>query len=209
MHALTEFFQTCFSWPVLPATILVGLVLLYWVMVIFSGIGVDMIELDFDFPEGSILDLGFAPFRFLNLGTVPLMLWMSIFAFTAWISTIVIDGKTAHGTFEIGTDLQAIARTILIASVVTKLITQPFRGKFDVVEPNKAIDLIGKTCVVTTNEVTETFGEAKHETEGAPLILNVRTEEGTFRKGEAALIVSYSIEENIYFIKKRNEESAS
>ena len=76
MHALTEFFQTCFMWPVLPATILVGLVLLYWLMVIFSGIGVDMIELDFDFPEGSVLDLGFAPFRFLNLGTVPLMLWM-------------------------------------------------------------------------------------------------------------------------------------
>ena len=85
--------------------------------------------------------------------------------------------------------------------MLTKIITQPLRGRFDPVEPNKAEDLVGQTCVVTTSEVTKTFGEAKLATEGAPLRLKVRNGDGTLHKGDFAVIVEVAPEDNTYFVE--------
>ena len=86
--------------------------------------------------------------------------------------------------------------------MLTKVITQPLRGRFDIVEPNKAEDLVGRTCVVTTSEVTETFGEAEFATEGAPLRLNVRNDRGDVSKGDTVLITYFRSESNVYVVER-------
>jgi len=111
-----------------------------------------------------------------------------------------------HSGFDFTNDSLAIVRDFAIAAAITKILTQPLCGKFDVVEPIGSKDLLGKTCRVTTNEVTDKYGEANFATDAAPLVLHVRAAEETLSKGDFAKIVDYSPEENIYFVKRAEQE---
>ena len=63
--------------------------------------------------------------------------------------------------------------------------------------------MVGRTCVVITNEVTDKFGQAQIDTSGAPLIINVRTYgDVILTKGESALIIKEDRENNLYTVAK-------
>ncbi|MCH8829511.1 MAG: DUF1449 family protein [Planctomycetes bacterium] len=213
---MDELLGRIFMWPSWPAAMMVIMACVYWLLVIAGAVTVDLLHIDFHHVhidtdvDGSLLDLGFVPLRFLNLGRVPLMLWFSIFA----LSSLVISRLAAtyfgkpepHASFDFSRDALAIVRDFAVAALVTKVLTQPLRGIFDVIAPIGTADLIGKTCVIKTGEATENSGEARFATRGAPLLLTVRTTEGTLEKGELAEICDYSPDENIYFVKRANRE---
>lgn len=208
---MEQFFDNCLAWPSFPATCLLLLVCLYWMLVVIGAADLDFLDLDFDLDldvdvdiagEPSILQFGFLPVKWLNIGSVPTMLWISIFSLTGWMVSRLWDSPEAHASFQWTTDIPAIIRDFGIAALMTKAMTQPLRGKFDPVEPNKAEDLVGKTCVVTTSEVTETFGEADLETDGAPLKLKIRNTKETIARGDTVLIVDFRSEDNVYFVVK-------
>ena len=213
---MPEFLEPSFMWPTWPATMLVIVCCTYWLMVIVGAVTVDALHIDFHHVhfdtgiDGSLLDLGFVPLRFLNLGRVPLMFWLSIFGLSAWVVSRVIltnfEHMEPHREFVFATDSLAIVRDFVIATVITKILTQPLCGKFDVVEPIGSKDLLGKTCRITTNEATDKRGEASFATGAAPLVLHVRAAEGTLNKGDFAEIVDYSPEENVYFVKRAEHE---
>ena len=46
---MTEFFETCASGPVLPASVLLTLVCIYWLTVIVGAVGMDAFDFDLDF----------------------------------------------------------------------------------------------------------------------------------------------------------------
>ncbi|MFQ5731019.1 MAG: hypothetical protein ACE5KM_03585 [Planctomycetaceae bacterium] len=213
---MDEVLEPIFQWPTWPAAVLVIVACAYWLLVIFGAVTVDLLHVDFHDlhfdtdVDGSLLDLGFVPLRFLNLGRVPLMIWFSVFALSALVISRLIatyfENPGPHADFVFSSDALAILRDFAIAALVTKVLTQPIRHIFDFVAPIGAADLIGKTCVITTGEATETSGEARFATDGAPLLLTVRTAEGTMKKGERAEICDYSPQDNIYFVKRANQK---
>ncbi len=143
---MEQLIENCFSWPTWPATILVLTTSAYWLFAMLGAVDLDTIDFDLDIDididaAPSVFDLGFIPLRFLNLGSVPLMLWFSIFSLSAWILSRSIDYPSPHPNFEWMSDGQAILRDFGIATIITKFVTQPLRGRFKVVEPNLAKDL--------------------------------------------------------------------
>jgi hypothetical protein len=67
--------------------------------------------------------------------------------------------------------------------------------------------LLGQLCVISTSEVTGKNGQAKLHTEGAPLLLHVRTREGKrLRKGDLARIVDFDPANLIYYVEKLQQE---
>ena len=97
-------------------------------------------------------------------------------------------------------------RDFTAAALITKMVTNPMRGIFEVIEPIRGEELVGESCVITTGEATETFGEANFATGAAPLSLTVRVTDGTLQKSDLAEIVEYVAEENIYYVKRANQE---
>ena len=87
-----------------------------------------------------------------------------------------------------------------IAVILTKIFTQPLRGKFVHQEPNTIKDLVGQTCVVTTTEVNDKVGQAEYRTEAAPLLLNVRSENNSLAKGDTAVIVDFDESNHVYIV---------
>lgn len=208
---MEQFIQNSMNWPSFPATILLGLVCLYWVLMMLGAVDLDFLDIDVDLDmemdvdvtgHASILQFGFLPFKWLNIGSVPTMLWVSVFSLFAWMVSRLWNSPLPHPSFDWTTDLLAITRDFGVAALLTKAATQPLRGRFDPVEPNQQQDLVGKVCVVTTSEVTETFGEADLATDAAPLKLKVRNTHDNISKGDTVLIVDFQSEGNLYFVAK-------
>lgn len=201
---MNEFLQACFDWPTLPATILVVICLLYWLSVI---LGVMDLDLDFEVPtEGSsFLDFGFIGLKYLNLGDVPVMLWMSVFSLSMWMLSINFDYKIEIHSFI--DYLPLAARNVGISLVVTKLLTQPFKGLFKFTPPNQVEALLGKTCRVTSTSVNHRFGQAEMEAEAAPLKLHIRSEDETIQKGDLVRLTDFHSEQQVFYVVKINQES--
>ena len=206
---MTELLHAALNWPTLPATVLVAICVLYWMCVIIGVLDFDLLDFDLDFEVGgngpSILDFGFIGLKFLNLGEVPVMVWMSIFSLSMWMLSINFDaGVEIQSAMDY---LPLFLRNLGISLVVTKLITQPFKGYFQFTPPNQIETLLGKSCRVTSSSVTEKFGQAELETEGAPLKLHIRAEDETIQKGDLVRLTDYNQETQAFYVVKINQES--
>ena len=206
---MTELLHAALNWPTLPATVLVAICVLYWLFVIIGVLDFDLLDFDLDFEVGghgpSLLDFGFIGLKFLNLGEVPVMVWMSIFSLSMWMLSINFDaGVEIQSAMDY---LPLFLRNLGISLVVTKLITQPFKGYFQFTPPNQIETLLGKSCYVTSSSVTEKFGQAELETEGAPLKLHIRAEDETIQKGDLVRLTDYNQETQAFYVVKINQES--
>ena len=199
--------ETYFQWPVLPFSILMLMTFSYWLLVIMTGLDIDVfdfdLELDLDLDPDispSVTDLGMLGLKWLNLGEIPFMIWISFVVFCSWLITMILD----RGQPDITTGQTAIAigRALGLGIIATKLLTNPMRGKFRIKQPNTVAEMIGRTCSIVTNQATTEYGNAVCEVEeGAPLRLNVRTVEGTVQKNAIVKIVDYSEETGIYYVE--------
>lgn len=204
---MMDMLQQWFSWPTLPFSVLLSVVVAYWLLVIAGAFDLDFLDFDMDLDPGldgheSVLDWGLVGLRWFNLGDVPVMVWASAFALPAWVASTAFDkGLADPTTKEIAI---AVLRDIGIGLLAAKVITTPLKGKLKLVEPNVIEDMIGRSCVITSLEATPEFGQAQCQAEGAPLMLNVRAVEGVISKGERVEIVDYSAEQHVYFVRSQS-----
>jgi hypothetical protein len=216
MPAVWDYLGVCFSGANLPATVLLLLAIMYWLLAIVSGLDLDFLNFDLNLDGeadlGEVVGMGVVVLRFLNIGLVPLAIWGSVLAITWWMVSMLLD-RLLDNVYhpEVREEwfhaIQWSVRNFAIAIVLTKIFTQPLRGKFDAEEPNAAVDLIGGTCRIVTSEVSERFGQAEYVTEAAPLLLNVRTRSAAeFSKGDTAVIVDFDPERNLYFVERMKTE---
>ena len=203
---MVEFLQSCLTLPTVVPTALLGLVSGYWLLMIVSGIDLDVFDLDLDLDvdtEGhdSFLDWGMIGLKWFNLGQVPLMVWVSAFALSGWLMSVTFDREMTEPTLQM--TVAALARDFGVALFAAKLLTQPLKGKLTLKEPNAASTMIGHTCVITTSEATPDFGQARYAVEeGAPLILDVQTTSGVIPQGHEVRIVDYSAEKQTFFVEQ-------
>jgi hypothetical protein len=226
---MVEFLEMCVEGTNFASSALLGIVLVYWLFVLSGVLGLDILDFDLDMDAdvggnidvdgdvdidvgepgalGSMLGMGVVVLRFLNIGRVPLMLWVSVFALSLWALTMFLDKPENHVT--LGHDLIILLRNAAIAIVCTKVLTQPLQGKFDPVESQTVRDLIGKQCTVVTPSITETSGQVRCATEAAPLLLNARTKGEPLAKGELAVIAEIDLSQGIYYVEKAEQEVQS
>jgi hypothetical protein len=205
---LSWLIEPFFADPVMqPTSIVVAFLLLYWGLVALGTVDVEFLDWDFELSieaDGGFLDIGLVPIRFLNLGTIPVMIWVTIFSLSAWILSLLIHGRWAPDQ----TAGVVLAEACGMAALATKLITNPMRPIFDTAPPNLPETLIGKSCVVTSGSVTGTVGEASYATGQAPLILTVRSNsDEQLDRGQTAVITDYRAETNTYLVEAEREET--
>ena len=202
---MTELIYNAISPTVLPATLLLGLVVLYWLVALAAGWGFDALNvdlaLDTDAGEaslGGMLGAGAISLKFLNIGQLPINIWFSVFSLSFWMVSMIWPSEAAG----LGSVALVVLRNALIALLPTKLLTQPLRGKFDPREPDEAADLIGGVGVVTTVEVNPRGGQARFQAAAAPLLLNVKTTQSVISKGEQVEIIDHDHAVNVYIVER-------
>lgn len=194
------------------ATTLLGLVVLYWLLVIFGAIGIDAFDIDTDFDGEGDLELADGilgtMFAFFHVGQVPLMLVVSFFSLFFWFAMVCCN-HYLNPEFELWTTAMLIFPCGGVSLALTKICVMPIARllRSDNKDWNRN-ELIGQTAVVHTLKLDQSYGEIVFESDGPPLVLNARNETGqTLTKGDVVMVVAHDREKDICLVELAKLES--
>lgn len=211
------FLELCFSPASLPFTVLFVLVALYWLVVSMGILGIEAFDIDLDAdvdvdmdadPDLQVGGGGGAvteTLRFFNVGDVPLMILFSLLVIGMWVFSLLAThyARVWYGvspTLFVG--VVTFVPNLLLSLMLVKAITSPLKPVFRKLKGEMATrtQIVGKTCLITTSEVTRKFGQAELSLEdGPPVRLNVRADpKEELSKGDVALIVSHIAQGDTY-----------
>lgn len=223
MIAVKEIWQLAISPGVLPATILLVPVLLYWII---GALGV--FSLDIDSVDPSAADAGAADgahdgsgshdgdgahhdgvfgnimsgmTRLVNAQDIPLMVVLTLIAIFFWSALMF-----AHLLLgESMPDWALAPISLAVAIILTRLASTPLRPFFLALrkDSDKHVPVIGRTGVVRTQELTERHGQVEVPDPIGPMLINARLKPGVeaLKKGAEVIIFEYDPEHAIYFVK--------
>ena len=223
---MQEFLVTALSAPTLIFTILMGVVLLYWVTVMVGALDLDILDPggaaegldgavegaaegaaegladggDADLEVGGIAGVLAA----LKLRYAPVTVTFSVLTLLCWLGTFFGSRYLAPivpgGAWVAG--LAVTAAALLLAWPVTSLATRPLAPLFKTTGAKGNRDLIGSVVVVKTGNVDRTFGQAELNDGQAGLLLRVRCDdEDALKRGDRALIVDWDEEAHAFAVE--------
>ena len=209
---MMELVEQAFSGVNLLYTILLLMVLVYWLIVILGLIDLDAFDLDLDADVDGGLDAhegGFSWLAYFNVGEAPIMFFVSIVALVMWVVSMQVNSwldSAATSTLAANRGWLAVAiapLNLAFALFVAKFLMLParrLRGR-----EARRPSLIGKTCLVTSLEVTDAKGRCELPKHDHSLILEARTRNGeVLHKGDPAEIVETIVDgDHEYFIVTR------
>ncbi|MFT5619620.1 MAG: hypothetical protein ACI85I_002867 [Arenicella sp.] len=198
----------------LPYTILMLVVLIYWVSVILGVLDFDFLDFDVDVDMDLDVDVdadididagggfGFSQaLYFFNIGSLPFMIILSFLAFFMWSASVLTNHYIGNSSWLIALGLFI---PISIGSLfLTKFATIPFVKMFAAMEQETDIEVIGKECVLMESADSIHIAHGKVVTEsGLVQMINVQTiEEGkVISKGTTVIIVEYDEKKKCYLV---------
>jgi len=201
-QTLQPVIDSLFVGPLWPASVLLLLVVSYLAISLLSSLDIDGLDLDIDPNAHGWQSLGALSLRWLHLDEIPLVIWGGVFACVNWLIAYILwtafDSQRYEPTLMVSVLLSI--RNGVIAGTLTKFATAPL---VPYLAKSLAYDdgsLIGQTAVISSGEATPAFGQAKYDTGGAPLLLNIRTDGPHLRKGTVVRIASYEPTKRTYIV---------
>lgn len=208
-----ELFQAATSPNQILLTLLLGLVVCYWLLVILGAL-----DFDTDIPEdfgdsdadahhghgvntgGVWLNAG----RLLGFSQVPIIVWLSFLVLFMWFVSLVLNQKWNADVDTLRAMLLALPN-FAISAIGTKLVTLPVAKLFQAMTDSdtEAEEVIGRTGTIVSMEADERYGQLEIVARGAPLLINVRTQPGApaLLKGTQAQVTTAGPENTFYFIE--------
>jgi hypothetical protein len=165
----------------LPFTVLLGVVVLYWLFVMLGALDLSTggdADADAHHEGGGSGWFGHV-LHFINVGEVPVMLVASVMILCLWIGSLMTNYYFAGDSVLLACAF--LVPNLVLSLIVTRYVTLPLRPLFRYLmkEHGEERIVVGQTCQIITSEATETFGQAQIDTSGAPLLINVRTIDGS------------------------------
>jgi hypothetical protein len=203
---MMNFLEMCFTGPNVVASGVVLFILAFWMISMIGGLGFDALDLDVDTSldtDGldSILGIGMVPLRWLNLGAIPLMLWLTVFGLIWWgISLGFYAWYDQDWVVDRWDAALSIGRNVLLALVPTKLLTQPLIGLFSDKSTNTTEELVGR-AEITKMEITTKQGQVNVTSDGAVLVLDARTTDGHIATGQRVVVTAYDSSRRLFIVE--------
>lgn len=189
----------------LPLTILLALVVGFWILTLVGAIGTDVdVDLDPDASGGDLGDIPAAMLRAVNAGFVPVTIVLSVLILMMWIASILLNyyfNPAGSMLIALGFFLAAF----VLGVIATKAITQPlvpFMRRLK--EAENAPPVIGEVGIVRSIQLDPSYGQVEvQRPDGAPALLNARLgadSEPVFR-GTPVAIISFDEASGIYLVR--------
>jgi hypothetical protein len=142
---------------------------------------------------------------------VPIILWLGCFAVFQWLIAYGLWHyfESARYVPTLSESALLTARNAIIAAMATKIVTGPLVPYLASSATFSEETIIGEPCVISSGEATPTFGQARYNTGGAPLLLNIRTDGPTLVKGTLAIIVAYDTERRLYTVTQESTDNVT
>lgn len=203
------------------ATVLLIIILLYWLFALIGGLGMDDLDLGIDFSHDVDIDVaagidhdvdidagggsGFLQaLQFLNLGRVPFMIVLSLFILFLWIVTLIVTHFWDISDWG-GWSALLLLPLIIVSLFITGWVTKPLARFFHQIGYNgeKEIDFFGCSGKMLSTIEGEKIGIAEFLIGKNPIKLNVKSTQGDkLSYGDSVIITRMPDEGNIYQVIK-------
>ena len=212
-----ELFQAALSPPNIVYSVLLCVVLLYWLSVIIGALDIGSFDFDLDMDADLDVDVDvdadvnagsggwFAgALHFFNFGRLPFMVVFSFLILGMWSLSILGNHYLGQGSMIF--PFVMFIPILFISLIVTKIITTPLVPIFKNLDSGvEAVDYLGLTCKMLLPATTTQMGQAEVLHNSNPLLISVmvsETQPTPVLKGEDALIVGRSSDERYFLIEK-------
>lgn len=224
---MLEFFSAAFQPMNLVLTILMILVVIYWITVILGVLDFDFLDFDLDAGDADLdmsidvdvdididadIDadvdgggpggkglLGFI--SWFNVGKIPFMIVMTVVVFSMWMGSILTNHYVGNTSLLIS--LLLYIPLFFLSLIVTKVVTTPLVPLFDKLNFNgeKQIDLEGKTGILMLGVNGKSIGQAKLFVQDKNFLIYVVSFNGTpIKQGKKIVVVEKK--EKFYLVEK-------
>ncbi len=216
---MLELFHNALAAPNICYTVLLTLVILYWLFVIIGAMDMGSIDVDFDLDADLDADFdldgdldhhvelegtsglsitGFL--HFFNFGKMPFMIIMSFLVLFAWMGSVLGNYYLGNGSFLV--PLALIFPNLFLSLCLTKMITTPLVPVFEKLDhEEKPIDYIGMDCEIILPATETKLGQAKVIVDNSPLLIQIKqttSQNKILKKGQNCLIIKK--ETNCYVV---------
>ena len=203
---MTELLKNAFTGINIIPTVLLLLVVLYWISVIFGALGFDFLDFDLDGVDNS--GPFYAVISFLNLAELPFMLVFSILILNFWIIAMLMYYLPVAPGGPVNAVL--LLPAMVVSIFITKYETVPLKGIFkdSSVQEERGREVIEHQCILKCDLENGRLGQAEIKRDGASIVINVKSEfhEESFQKDEVAFVIRKDTDKNIYYIVKMEEK---
>ncbi len=198
------------AFPTAIYTVLLGVVLVYWLLAILGMVDFESSGIDLDIEthaDASVDDLGTIASYVVAFGLhgVPFSIVVSLLVLVGWTLSF-LAGVTLLAWVPTDILRWAVGAVVLLVSaalsvVITARIVRPLRGLFVHHTAQSNASLVGKTCKVLTGVVDERQGRAEVAQRGAGINIRVWSPSpNTLKRGDAALITEYDAGSHRYLV---------
>lgn len=195
---MSEFLTAILAFPTVLFTLPLGVVLLYWLLVLLGALDLDLFDFGGVGGEGDgigLEDEGDSDFLdVLGLGGVPATFALSLLVFFSWILCLAASQTLLALDVEGGlAGAGAAALSLGVALPLAGLAVRPLRRFFVTDRAIENRSLVGKVCTVATLRVDERYGQAEIADGGAGLLVQVRSTQpdNGLRRGDQAIVYEY------------------
>ncbi|MDG4820708.1 hypothetical protein O7635_02435 [Asanoa sp. WMMD1127] len=173
-----DFIDTALGFPSVIFTVLLAVVVCYWIVVLAGGL-----DTDTDGGLDGLLDR-------LGLGGAPATVALSIVVALAWFASLVGSVLLPDNA---ALDIVVLLASLAIGWAIVSLLRRPLSRLFPHTSGASRHDFVGRECVIRTGRVAIDFGQAEvHAADGSSAIVQVRqTGADSFGAGTRAVIYDY------------------
>ncbi len=210
---MAEFFLDTIRGPNLFATILLGLVLLYWGSMIFGIFGMDLdadleigVDTDLDADFDGHIDGGIAAdvLTFFHIGEVPIMILGSFFVLFYWVTTM-LSNHYFNADWSMMIALYAVIPNLIVSLFITKFVIWPLTPVFKGMKGTASTKVIGNRGFVTTLTLDGKHGQVSIDqtnNDGPPIVVNAITENGQkLNKNQEIKVIRFEDETGVYIVE--------
>ncbi|MEV0714161.1 hypothetical protein [Asanoa sp. NPDC050611] len=182
-----DFIDTALGFPAVVFTVLLAVVVCYWILVLVGG---------FDADADGWLD---GALDRLGLGGTPATIVLSIVVAVAWFASLV--GSVLFGAHPL-LEILVLLASLAVGWLVANQLRRPLRRFFPTAPEASRHDFVGRECVIRTGRVGIDFGQAEvHAADGSSAIVQVRqTGPDTFAAGTRAVIYDYDTAGEFFWV---------
>jgi hypothetical protein len=190
---LGRFLSVAFAYPVAPLSVLLIVVVLYWVLTVVGAADVEFFDADV-FPVG------------IGFGGVPLTVVLSLLTAFSWFAclagTVLLGSADLTTPIVIALGIVVLVLALFLGLLVTRLLVEPLRHLFPIEPSASRGDFVGKPCVIRTGRVTQDFGQAEvTAADGSTAVVQVRQAgQDVLVAGSSALIFDYDVDGEFFWV---------
>ena len=222
---MKEIWDLAISGQVLPFTLLLIPVILYWILAVLGALDLDFLDVDLDTEidvdaeldadgigaadaghgNGIFMSCFQGGLRAINATDVPLMLVLSILAVMMWICAGIGNMILNPGGGNLMGTIVGVS-SIVIGMGMTRLLTEPLRPMFRAMKGKGTENrpVVGRSGIVRSHELDESAGQVEIEEKGEVLLLNARLSQGSapLKRGDEVVVYEYDQERSLAYVKE-------